>query len=166
MVEGLEGGLHGGDKSHARRRLTVAQAADQLGVTVEAIRSRVKRGTIDHVREGGRVYIMLGGAQYSPSRAQGTAQDTAKATEAGPGPRAALADELRDRVRYLERQVEEERDARRRADTLLARLMDRVPELEPTSEPQESPESADEPSDRAPVRYRRAAIANLEALVA
>ena len=147
MVEGLEGGLHGGDKSHARRRLTVAQAADQLGVTVEAIRSRVKRGTIDHVREGGRVYIMLGGAQYSTSRDQGTAQDTAQATEAGPGPRDDLVEELRDRVRYLERQVEEERDARRRADTLLARLMDRVPELEPTSEPQESSESADEPSD-------------------
>ena len=147
MVEGLEGGLHRRDMSHARRRLTVAQAADQLGVTVDAIRSRVKRGTIDHVREGGRVYIMLGGAQYATSRDQGTDQDTTQATEAGPGHRADLVEELRDRVRYLERQVEEERDARRRADTLLARLMDRVPELEAPSEPEESPESASEASD-------------------
>jgi excisionase family DNA binding protein len=135
--------------SHARRRLTVAQAADQLGVTVDAIRSRVKRGTIDHVREGGRVYIMLGGAQHATRRVQGTDQDTAQATDAGPGHRDALVEELRDRVRYLERQVEEERDARRRADTLLARLMDRVPELEAPSEPQESPESSSEASDTA-----------------
>jgi hypothetical protein len=94
MVEGLEGGLHGGDRSHARRRLTVAQAADQLGVTVDAIPSRVKRGTIDHVREGGRVYIMLGGAQHATSRDQGTDQDTALATEVGPGHRDDLVEEL------------------------------------------------------------------------
>lgn len=136
MVEGLEGGLHGGDRSHARRRLTVAQAADQLGVTVDAIRSRVKRGSIDHVREGGRVYIMLGGAQHATSRDQGTDRDTAQATEAGPGNRDDLVEELRDRVRYLE--VES-----RRKDHLLAAALERIPAIEAPQEATESPESAE-----------------------
>ncbi len=58
-----EGGIRGGDRSNARRRLTVTQAADRLGVTVDAVRSRIKCGTIDYVREGGRVYVMLGADQ-------------------------------------------------------------------------------------------------------
>ncbi len=53
-------------KRDTRRRLTVAEAADVLGVTVDAIRSRVKRGTIAHVREGGRVYVLLDADQGRP----------------------------------------------------------------------------------------------------
>jgi excisionase family DNA binding protein len=139
MVEGLEGGLHGGDRSRARRRLTVAQAADQLGVTVDAVRSRVKRGTIEHVREGGRVYIMLGADQHAPSHNQYTAQD------ASPG---ELVEELRERVRYLERQVEEERDANRENRRLLAAALERIPAIEAPEEPREFPESAEPRSDR------------------
>jgi hypothetical protein len=49
-----------------RRRLTVQDAADALGVTVDAVRSRVKRGTIAHERESGRVYVLLGGDESHP----------------------------------------------------------------------------------------------------
>jgi excisionase family DNA binding protein len=139
MVEGVEGGLHGGDRSRARRRLTVDQAADQLGVTVDAIRSRVKRGTIEHVREGGRVYIVLGADQARPGHNQYTAQD------ASPG---ELVEELRERVRYLERQVEEERDANRENRRLLAAALERIPAIEAPQEASESPEGAEPRSDR------------------
>jgi excisionase family DNA binding protein len=49
-----------------RRRLSVSEAADALGVTVDAVRSRVKRGTIAHERAGGRVYVLLGTDEARP----------------------------------------------------------------------------------------------------
>ncbi len=142
MVEGLEGGLHGGDRSHARRRLTIDQAADQLGVTVDAIRSRVKRQTIDHVREGGRVYILLDSDQTTTSHDQDSAQDTSS---------GELVEELRERVRFLERQVEEEREANRENRRIIAALASRIPEIEAPRDEPESPESAgEEPTGTAP----------------
>jgi hypothetical protein len=109
----------------------VHDAARALGISEDAVRMRVKRGTLDAEREGGRLYVLL------------TPDPT---TEPTADPHAPLVDELRDRVRYLERQVEEEREARRRADMLLARLVERVPELEAPN--QEAPESAEPRSDR------------------
>jgi len=99
---------------------------------------RVKRGTLEAEREGGRLYVLL------------TNEPTTDPTHRTD----ALVEELRDRVRYLERQVEEERAARFRADQLLARLMERVPELEAPSTP-ESPEPREEP-EVPPIRPERA----------
>ena len=122
-----------------RERVSVPQAADHLGTTVDAIRKRVQRGTIAHEKDpDGRVWILLDTGMTRHDE-PGQRQDT----------RGELADELRDRIRYLERQVEEEREARRRADTLLAQLMQRIPELEPPAPP-ESPE----PREPGPYRVR------------
>jgi 5-methylcytosine-specific restriction endonuclease McrA len=101
-------------------RLSVPEAATALGVSVEAIRGRIKRSTIPYEREGDRVYVLLDTDQSRPGRRQ----------DADQSDRDELVDELRDRISYLERQVEEEREARRRADTLLARAMDAIPALE------------------------------------
>jgi hypothetical protein len=109
------------------RRILLKEAASALGISKDAVRQRIRRGTLRSDKgEDGRVYVYLDAyaddVHADALRERGRDHD--------------LVDELRDRVRYLERQVEEERDARRRADTLLARLMDRVPELE---SPQETP---------------------------
>jgi hypothetical protein len=40
-------------------RLTVAQAADRLGISEDAVRSRVKRGTLQAERESGTVHVLL-----------------------------------------------------------------------------------------------------------
>lgn len=103
--------IPGADGSHARRRLTVAQAAEALGVTVDAIRSRVKCGSIDHTREDGRVYVILGDDQGAPSNDQGDDQGTA---QHAPDPRDELLEELRDRVRYLEEESRRKAPPRRR----------------------------------------------------
>jgi hypothetical protein len=118
------------------RRIPLKEAADALGVSKDAVRQRVRRGTLRSDKgEDGRVYVYLDTSAYAVHP---------DATEEAADP--ALVDELRDRVRYLERQVEEEREARRRADTLLARLMDRVPELEAPQGASGSPETvAQEP---------------------
>ena len=111
-----------------RQRLDLREAAEALGTTVDAVRKRVQRGSLDSEKgEDGRVYVWLDVDQTQPER-QGS----------------ALVEELRDRVRFLQTLLEEEREARteerRRHDTLMAQLMSRIPELEnPAPSPSEPP---------------------------
>jgi hypothetical protein len=126
------------------RKLSVAEAAEVLGISGDAVRSRIKRGTLETVRESGRVYVVLGATDRPNAQAQPT----------NPRTEDRLYQEMQERIRYLESQVEEEREARRRADTLLARLMDRLPELEaPSGEtPAEQHETAAPEPERAQPR--------------
>ena len=159
-MRGTEGGCWEDDVQDAVRgagmdeRLTVAGAAERLGITKEAVRKRIHRSILRSDRDPDgtvRVYI-------PPS---GTQSGTQSSSE-----RELLYEELRDRIAYLERQVGEEREARRRADTLTARLMDRVPELEAPQEPSRetggSPERSaegegrnDVPPERRPAERRQ-----------
>jgi excisionase family DNA binding protein len=126
------------------RKLTVSEAAEALGISADAVRSRIKRGTLPTVHEGGRVFVLV--ESVADDRPTAQAQPTNRPGE------DLLYQEMQDRIRYLERQVEEEREARRRADTLLARLMDRMPEIEAPAEPppdvRESPETVEEQQGR------------------
>ena len=144
-----------------RRRVTVSEAADILGITAEAVRTRIKRGRLDSVKvppqPGGTVYVLLEADQTGPNT-DPTSQVQDQTTGQTPPDAAerfaeAMIEELRDRVRYLERVLEEEREARtderRRHDTLMAQLMQRIPELEPPAPP-ESPE----PREPGPHRVR------------
>ena len=140
-----------------RRRVTVSEAADILGITAEAVRTRIKRGRLDSVKDpprpGGTVYVLLEADQIRPN-IDPTSQGQDQTTDQTPPDATerfaeAMIEELRDRVRYLERVLEEEREARtderRRHDTLMAQLMQRIPELEPPGEARGSPESAASP---------------------
>jgi predicted nucleotidyltransferase len=42
-----------------RRRLNAQEAAEALGVSVDAVRMRVRRGTLDSEHENGRLYVWL-----------------------------------------------------------------------------------------------------------
>jgi hypothetical protein len=121
-------------------RMTVAGAAEHLGITKEAVRKRIHRGTLrsDKDPDGTvMVYIPLSGkTDGTPISPSGGASEL-------------LYEVMRERIAYLERQVEEERDARRRGDTLLARLMDRVPELEAPQRFEERQERPEEPRSSA-----------------
>jgi predicted ArsR family transcriptional regulator len=109
-----------------QRRLTVHEAARKLGISEDAVRMRVKRGTVEAERENGRLYVLL---TDDP-----TTEPTDRTDE--------LIDELRDRVRSLEEQLGEERDANRENRRIIAALTQRIPELEAPSEPRESPTAA------------------------
>ncbi len=125
MVEGRREGVGRG----ARRRLTVAQAADQLGTTVDAVRGRIKRRTIAHEREGGRVYVLLDADEPRQGRDQDADQPTDRA-----------ADELRDRLRYVEGQLQAERQAHAEARRLLLAALERIPAIEaPTGSTPDAP---------------------------
>ena len=119
------------------RRLTVQEAAEVLGTSVDAVRMRARRGSLEAEKEpDGRVYVWVDGdsSETKPgldveSNALISAKDE-------------TIEELRDRARYLERQLDQEREARteerRRHDTLLAQLMQRIPELEAPREARET----------------------------
>ncbi len=147
------------DQSQPVTRLTVSEAAAVLGISVEAVRGRIKRGTIEHEREGARVYVLVGGNQSATGRDQGGDQSSNQ--ERLVGDQAPLVENLLDQVAYLREQLAEEREARRRADTIIAQLSQanaalaaRVPQLEApdaSREPQNEPESAEPRSDRGSV---------------
>jgi excisionase family DNA binding protein len=111
--------------------MTVADAAERLGISKEAVRKRISRGTLraDKDRDGAvRVYV-------PPS-------DTPSATAAAP----ELVEELRDQVRYLRDQLDQEREANSENRRIIAALTARIPELPGT--PQASPEAtSQEPSE-------------------
>jgi len=110
------------------QRLTVAQAADQLGISEGAVRNRIKRGTLAAEREAGRVYILL----------------------AGP----AQSDKPRDEselVAVLREQLAAERQAHAEARRIIAGLVERIPAIEA---PQEVRRGADAPR-RAPLSLPR-----------
>ena len=92
------------------RRLTVQEAAEVLETSVDAVRMRVRRGSIDSDKgEDGKVYVWL-----DPDESDVKSQRQVD----GAG---ELIDELRDRVHSLERRLDEEGDARRGADTIIAK---------------------------------------------
>ncbi len=131
-------------KAAARRqRVTVAQASEILGVTVEAVRGRIKRGTLDHERHSGTVYVLLDADQTST----GLQPDDDQTTDRLRSESDALTSELRDRLRYVEEQLEAEREAHAESRRLLLAALEKIPPaIEAPREARESPVSPG-PSD-------------------
>lgn len=137
-------------------KVTVYDAAAALGVTVDAIRKRIQRGTIRHERhEDGRVYVLLdpsGNPRDQRAASQGISVST---VQDGGGHEAGvvqhkdeLVEHLTDQLTYLRRIIEtrdRELAARteeiRRKDHIVATLTGHIPELPTTMsrEPAMSP---------------------------
>jgi hypothetical protein len=120
----------------------VSEAADALGITVDAVRSRVKRGTIDHEREGGRVYVLLDTDESRP----GQDQDTDQVGDQGTTAAEDRTDEL---IATLREQLQAERQAHAEARRIIAGLVERIPAIEAPQEPAEASETVEDASDRA-----------------
>ena len=128
-----------GDQDRTSRpsgnRATVYEAAQVLGVTVDAIRKRIQSGTIPHERyEDGRVYVLLDAA----STYLDGARDKYRTH------RDELVEGLREQVEYLKGVVATRDEEIRRRDHIIAGLVERVPELPSASsrEPRDGPETA------------------------
>jgi hypothetical protein len=119
-------------------RLTVAQAADALSVSQDAVRKRIVRGTIPHDKdEKGRVCVYLSASETVHKTSQDTVQDDATKTV-----QDAYIRSLEDQIAFLRRELE-------RKDTILLNLTERIPELEAPSEARESPQTVEEERERA-----------------
>ena len=119
-----------------RKRLTVAQAAELLGLSAEAVRSRVQRGTLQSEKVGGTVYVLLEDtAQTRPNTDETHAKDGTQTNLIGD--QTEFIGSLQGQIEWLRREVE-------RKDTLLMTLMQRVPELDPVRNPAPEPREAPE----------------------
>jgi uncharacterized coiled-coil protein SlyX len=119
-------------------RLTVAQAADALNISQDAVRKRIARGTIPHDRgESGRVFVYLAPSETVHKTDQDIQQDTASKTV-----QDAHIRSLEDQIAFLRRELE-------RKDAILLNLTERIPAIEAPQEPAEASETLEEEPERA-----------------
>ena len=127
----------------AGRWLDVGEAAQELGISTDAVRKRISRGSLRSDRENGHVRVWLDVGETEAGR---EAQVDGE----------ALVEVLQDHITDLRVQLEAEREARRRADTIIAQLTQanaalaaKVPELEAAESREETAEGAVEETERA-----------------
>src|SRR5215207_7484900 len=157
---------HRPDKS----RVTVAEASEILGITAEAVRTRIKRKKLDSVKDppapGGTVYVLLEPDQTGPnadptSQGQDQTVDQTRQDE-------RLVETLREQVAYLQgviatrdRELEQRAEEIRRRDAALEReqelaaiFANQLRELEAPapSEERESSQTVEDEPERAEVR--------------
>ena len=126
-----------GDQPRASQRLTVQEAAEVLGVTVDAVRGRIKRGTLTSIKgEAGTVYVLL---------EEGVDGDQS------PGESQLSNDEQHDQSQLVERmasEIEFLRGELQRKDAILLSMTEGLKSLEAPTEPQEAPVSSSEEPDK------------------
>jgi hypothetical protein len=121
-------------------RVSVPQAADHLGTTVDAIRKRVQRRTIPYEKDAdGRVWILLDTGRPRQD-ATGHRHDSGASPE--------LVEELRDRIAFLEGQLRRRDEEIGRRDAVLLNMTEAMKALNPPREAQ----SREEPSESAETR--------------
>jgi hypothetical protein len=158
------------DESHDRRtdppsseeattrlgsRYTVQEAAEILGTTIDGVRGRIRRGTLDSMKVDGVVYVLLDEASRDRHGDRTTSRIGEPSLDQSTNPhQSELVGELRDQVGWLRREVE-------RKDTIIMSLTQRVPELEAPSGTRDAPEPGSEgangyvpPEPQEPTRRR------------
>jgi hypothetical protein len=135
------------------RRVTVPEAAETLGVTTDAVRSRMRRGKLRREEgEDGTVYVVLEAdgfdgqttAEDRQNINEPTGEDGQRTVEGGQKTvEDGLVEVLQDQVSYLRDQLEEAHRANAEHRRLLAAALERIPAIEEApSEPRESDVSA------------------------
>ncbi len=117
-------------------RLTVAEAARQLGVSPEAVRKRIKRGTIEHDQDPDGltyVYVEVDNPVANPS----------PDTVSNPHLERLLQNQERE-IEYLRAQLEEANTRDRENRRIIAGLTQRIPELEAPPQSAQEAESVAE----------------------
>jgi hypothetical protein len=125
-----------------RRRLTVPQAAEALGVTVDAVRGRIRRGKLKSEQHAGTVYVWLDAPEEADSR--GPSSTSHRPSDA----QSERIEDFREQVAYLREQLEAERQAHAEARRIIAGLVERIPAIEAPQEVPESPETVEEQQGR------------------
>ena len=135
---------HWGADQPTDQRLTVSQAAATLGITEGAVRSRIKRGTLPTTKEGGTVFVLLGG---------GTSQANQTPNTSVPSDQSGLVEVLRDQIGDLRAQLEQANERDRENKRIIAALTSRIPAIEaPASSPGSEPSRESAPREATPHR--------------
>ncbi len=114
------------------RRVTVGEAAALLGISKEAVRMRIRRGTLRSEKSDDRVYVWL-------DEDLGANQDDVQHADQGAA--------YRELIEQLRAEVEAWREEARRKDHIIAGLIERLPsQLEaPPDEPGADLTATEEP---------------------
>ncbi len=113
------------------RRYTVNEAAELLGISAEAVRARINRGTLTKEKGAdGTVYVRLDDDHTHPD-----ARPNGDATVHHTVPETKAFELMQEQVDYLRQQLEVWQEEARRKDHIIAALTDRIPDLEAPSEP-------------------------------
>jgi hypothetical protein len=120
-------------------RVSVREAAERLGTTVDAIRKCVQRDTIAHEKDSdGRLWIFLDAGRTR----QDTDRDMAgHRQDHEPSTLISAKDET---ISTLREQLQAERQAHAEARRLLAAALERIPAIEAPQEPPEDAETVEE----------------------
>src|SRR4028118_647010 len=141
-----------GDHTAELTTLTVADAAELLGLTTEAVCMRVKRGTLASTKVGGTVYVLLDRPNERLNIKPNAGPNSR--TNGRPNPRPnvepdpAVANlrehnaDLRDQVEHLRRELDTRNEELRRKDTILMAMTQRIPELDAAPELRSDPDGA------------------------
>ena len=133
------------------RSVTVFEAAQILGISPEAVRARIKRGTLTKDKApDGTVYVRLDAEQ-----SQRIAEELGNGMSDQPQLDGHLTDMLREQINAIrdeledwKRETEDWKEEARRKDAIIMSLTQRIPELESAREdspqPRESPVSDSE----------------------
>jgi len=131
----------------ADRRVTVLEAAELLNLTPDAVRARLRRGTLRKDRgEDGTLYVVLDGETTDTTA---TGRPTEQPTVALLDAKDQIISHLSEQLEFLRQQLQEEREESRRKDHLLAAALERIPAIEspPDTAPSEPRESPEKPSE-------------------
>ena len=123
----------------AIERLTVAQAAARLGVSQDAVRKRIKRGTIEYEQDqDGRLHVYLDPLEVYETRQDRSADE----------PTERLAWVQHQEIEFLRRELETRTEENRRRDSIMAALTQRIQELEAPSQPPPTQDAGAEDNER------------------
>ncbi len=129
------------EAEHRPRRVSVEDAARVLGISENAVRKRIERGTLESERDGDARYVLLEGdmPQHANDMSDGMPDSIALMQ--------AHLDSLAGQLAFLRMELEARTEEARRKDHIIMSLTQRVPELEsPRDEPQ-APETPAESSE-------------------
>jgi hypothetical protein len=118
------------------QRHSIPDAAKVLALTEEAVRQRVKRGTLDSIKVDGKLFVLLDAdtSQDLSNSKKRPVIDTSNDT-------SRLVDALEDEIAHLRRQLDQANERDRENRRIIAGLVQRVPELEAAPERREPRET-------------------------
>jgi len=122
------------------QRLAVQEAAEVLGTSVDAVRMRVRRGSLASEKDpDGRVYVWVDG-------------DSSETKLRLNGESEALISAKDETIATLREQLQAERQAHAEARRIIAGLVERIPALEAPSETLGGPDGVMKEPERAEPR--------------
>jgi hypothetical protein len=128
------------------RRFNVHEAASILGITPEAVRARIQRGTLPKEKDtDGAVYVRLNADQLQPNGDETGAESPTESAD------PALVGALQERIEHLSKIIDTRDEEIRRRDTIIMAMTQRIPELEAAPEPRADSEADSEGTGRGEV---------------